>query len=80
MMTTGGENIFHRFFIFKYFHYIRVTKIIKVFVSFDGALIKDERNSFEPYPDGDGVMMYNIRYCFGPESGNSRKMYRRLYS
>lgn len=49
-------------------------------MSFDGAPIKDEMNSFDVYPEGDGVMMYNIRYCFGPESGNSRKMYRRLYS
>lgn len=49
-------------------------------MSFDGAPIKDERNSFDVYPEGDGVMMYNIRYCFGPESGSSRNMYRKLYS
>lgn len=49
-------------------------------MNFGNVFIRDERNSFEPYPKGDGVMMYNIRYCFGPEKDGGRKMYRRLYS
>ena len=80
MMTTDGENIFHRFLFFQIFSLYSRYKNNKVFVSFDGAPIKDERNSFDVYPEGDGVMMYNIRYCFGPESGSSRNMYRTLYS
>lgn len=80
-INMDGEKFFRRsFFYFKYFYYIRVIKIIKVFVNFDGVFIKSERNSFEPYPDEDGIVMYNTKYCFGPESNGSRRLYHRLYS
>lgn len=75
----NGEKFSPFIFIFRYFCYICVVKIINVFVNFD-LFIGNEQNSIEPYPESDGIIRYNTGYCFGPESGNSRRIYLRLYN